>query len=654
MYVLFFLILCCTSLYGQQNSDISLFTCTVEQNLFEVNTPFEITYALYFEDSIPSDLEANFWNNLNVSEEVKNNQISEESREEFKYINGKSRAGILRSFTIEIKDTGTFTIPPASIEYKGTELTSEEVVLEIVAKNSRLAILTPSELRSKVFVQAELDTANRACVIGDAVLIKTVIYTQINIESIYVAEDLGITSKTPLHVVIKGEEREEVEIEGKLYVRSVISQYIYYPLETKEILISPAKIVISRLENDAKPYSMFSKLLTDTLVSNSLSIKPIFLAEESAAYAAKNGKEIKLSFNDSLMDEGTILLDVDLIGTGNPLFYTAPNLDLGGRARLAVEYQGSEYAMFDRPFQKSFRYVISCQEIGDFDIHLDWVTWNTETNKKEVLSKSIKKIKVTQLKKKENVLDKENPSPKTKLSNRDIAFVVDCSSSMFTKDFDSNRLQAIQDLLRNLIHQKQNKERFSIILVDGESFILCPLTSSRSKLLTSLDKFEKAFVNGTDLTAGLIQGVLSLEESTGNQKDIIIFTDGSSNWSYLDPKVGLMLAKAQNIRLNTVCIGMEGEFLTPVSSNEDGSFVYREKLSELEVQELKEMADKGGGVYTRIDSPKQLKLDLKSFLNDKNLLLDKKQVLAPELVNLLLQDANYRHQKIKRVDKYKR
>lgn len=652
MCFLFFFIVCCTHLYGQENPDFPIFTCTVEQNLFEVNTPFAITYALYFEGESSSDFEANFWDDLNVSDEIRRNQISEENRREFKYLNGKSREGIVRSFRLEVKDTGVFIVPATSIEYKGITLTSEEVVLEIVAKDSRLTTLTPSELHSKVFVQLEFDKKNEASVIGDAIFINTVVYTQIDIENLFVEEDLGVVSKTYLQSINIYEDSKKVEFKGETYVRKIVKRHVFFPLETKEILISPAKVIISRIKNKANPYSIFGlNLFNDTLHSNSLTIKPTFLEEGSAAYAAKNGQEMKLSFNDSLINQGIILLDVDLIGTGNPLFYTAPNLDLGVRASIEVEYLGNEYLMETKSFRKSFRYVVSCHETGNFDLNLDWICWNTRTNKREVLSKLIKKISITKLKKKEKVLDIDKTTPETNIFKREVAFVVDCSISMLTKDFDSNRLQATQDLLQHLINQKSNTERFSIILMAGESFILCPLTFSNSHLSSSLKELEveRKLAYGTDITAGLIQGVLSLKESAKNQKDIIIITDGLSNMSYLAPELGLRLAKEHNIRLNTVCIGMKGEFLTPIAENKNGSFVYGKETFEFKEQEQEIMTDNRDGAYTRIDSPKQLKLDLNSLLSKNNsLLLDEKDLIEPELVDLLLLDASYRHQKTKK------
>jgi Mg-chelatase subunit ChlD len=643
---IFFMTSVVSCLYGQHTPS---FTCTVEQNLFEVDYPIKITYSLIFEKEPPNEKDKEILKTLTVPKEITTRKITEDNGQSFSYVNGKSKTSLTRSFTIKIQEVGDFTIPALSIDYNGKQLSTDALILNIVAKDYVYSDLNKEDLQSKFFIRAEFENGKETCMLGERVIINTVIYTQIGIDNINIEEELGESSLGYLFFSNKEAKVEEVEFEGKKYYKKIIRSYIYNALIAKEVLISPAKVSIGRITNPARNYLDEGNIRIDTLSSNSLVLKVKGAKESVIDYLAKNGTEIKWRLNDSLIDKGILLLDVDLIGTGVYLFYSPPKLDFGNRATVNTVYLGQTY-LDVKTIKKSYQYIIYCHEVGDFDIQLDWNTWNTEKNEKEVLSKSVETRRIVKTSPCKKKLTNINPSEHVKVSKRDVSFVIDCSTSMLAKDFDSTRFQAIQDLLRNLIHQKSNDERFSIVLVAGESFILCPLTFSSSKLLNSVDEIRTgSLMEGTDLTAGIMQGTLSLSESGSNSKDIVVVTDGKSNLSYLDRNVITRTTEQQKVRLNVVGIGIDGEFLIPVAKNTAGNYIYGKEMLELEEEELKEIAKVGGGIYTRINNPKQLKLDFNSLLNKSNLLLlNKKELIDSELVNLLLEDANYRHQKIRK------
>lgn len=632
-------------LYGQGAPS---FTCTVEQNLFEVDYPIKVTYSLVFENKPPDETDKEILKNLTAPKEILTRKITESSEEAFTYINGISKTSLKRSFIIKVQEVGSFTIPALSIDYNGKKLSTDALILDIVSKMVHIDT-NKEDLNSKVFIQAEFENGQTTCMLGERIIINTVIYTQIGIDEIKIEEEVGNVSLNYIHLSDIKEKAKEVEIEGEIFYKKTLRSYAYNALIAEEIPFSPTKVSIGRVANAARSSSDESNLLMDTLSSNALVLKVKETKESAIGYLAKNGTEIKWNLDYSLMDRGIILLNVDLIGTGMPLFYSPPELDLEDRATVEILYLGQTY-LDNKTVKKSYQYSIHCHEVGAFDVQLDWMTWNTEKNQKEVLSKSIKKVEVNETSPRKRKLTNINPIEHGKKSKRDVALVVDCSTSMLANDFDSTRFQATKGLLRNLIQQKANDERFSIVLVAGESFILCPLTFSASKLLNSVDEIRIGDLeSGTDLTAGIMQGTLSLSESEGSSKKIIIFTDGQSNWSYLEQGAIIKATQQQKVQLNVVGIGIDGEFLIPVAKSTVGDYIYEKKMLSLEEEELKEIAKVGGGIYTRINSPKQLKLDFNSLLNKSNLLLlDKKQFIAPELVDLLLQDAKYRHQKIKK------
>jgi hypothetical protein len=646
LFFILFLIGVASCLCGQSMPTLS---CTTEQDVYEADSPIKITYSLSFDGKIPKEIDKDILKHLDIPTEILTRKISEDNGQTFHYLNGKSEESIVRSFIIKVEEIGSFTIPIVSIDYNENKLSTKVLKLNIIAKDSIFSDLKKVELDSMVFIRAEFENGKETCLLGERILINTAIYTQVGIEGTTIEEYLGEATSVQLDFINQKNKPEKVEWEGKLYYKQILESYTYYSLTEKEVLLSPAKVVIRRVANKAKSNLDKTNLLVDTLLSNSLLLNVQSIAEKEGNYLAKNGTEIRWRLNDSLIHKGILLLDVDLLGTGAPFLYRPPNLNFEDRATVETLYLGQVY-LDVKTVKKSFQYLINCHEAGDFDIQLDWITWNTKTNQKEVFSKSIGTIKVDEVSPRRTKLMNINSIEHRKTSKRDVALVVDCSISMLAKDFDSTRLEALKDLLRNLIHQKLNDERFSIVLIAGESFMLCPLTFSSGKLLNSVDEIElERLATGTDLTAGIMQGTLSLFKSAINQKDIVIFTDGAPNSAYLDPETALLLAKEQKIRLNTVGIGIDGEFLIPRAQRTDGSFIYEKEMLKLEAEELKRIADNGGGIYTRISSPKQLKLDLSSFLGKSDLLLlDKKQFISPELVDLLLEDANYRHQKVRK------
>jgi hypothetical protein len=358
-------------LYGQ---NIPTLSCTTDQEVYNVDYPIKITYSLSFDGKLPNDIKEDILKHLTIPKEILTRKIKEENGQTFHYLNGKRESNIIRSFTIKIEAAGSFTIPIVSLDYKGTKLSTAILILDVFAKDSTTLDSTEVELSSKVFIRGELENGKETCVPGEQIIINTVIYTQIAIEKVEM-----VTSMGDLNFIRGAEETETVELDGKQYIRKCLESNVYHPLEIKEVLLPPAKVLIGRISDKKKGVFNPFELLTDTLSSNALLLKVEPVSENGATYLAKNGIEMKLSWNDSLIDKGIILLDVALLGTGNSLFYKPLILDFKNRATVETLYLGQKY-LDDLTIKKNFQYVIHCHEAGAFDINLDWITWNTKRN----------------------------------------------------------------------------------------------------------------------------------------------------------------------------------------------------------------------------------------------------------------------------------
>ena len=98
---------------------------------------------------------------------------------------------------------------------------------------------------------------------------------------------------------------------------------------------------------------------------------------------------------------------------------------------------------------------------------------------------------------------------------------------------------------------------------------------------------------------GLATAVNRLKESDGLSKVIILLTDGVNNSGFIEPQTAANLALEYNIKIYTIGIGTNGNALTPIAYNADGSFRYGMRTVEIDESLLEEIAQLTGGAYYR-------------------------------------------------------
>jgi len=198
-------------------------------------------------------------------------------------------------------------------------------------------------------------------------------------------------------------------------------------------------------------------------------------------------------------------------------------------------------------------------------------------------------------------------STKTKTTKGiDIVMAIDVSSSMLARDLKPNRLRALKKVAGNFIRKRPN-DRIGLVAYAGESYTKTPITSDKSIVLRSLQEITYGELNdGTAIGMGLATSVNRLKESKALSKIIILLTDGVNNSGFIDPQTAADLAVEYNIKTYTIGLGTNGNALTPVSYNPDGSFRYGMRQVEIDEKLLQEIAEVTGGVYFRATNNSKL------------------------------------------------
>jgi len=201
----------------------------------------------------------------------------------------------------------------------------------------------------------------------------------------------------------------------------------------------------------------------------------------------------------------------------------------------------------------------------------------------------------------------EDISTRTKTTKGiDIVMAIDVSSSMLAKDLKPYRLAALKKVAADFINQRPN-DRIGLVAYAGESYTKTPITSDKSIVLRALDEITYGQLNdGTAIGMGLATSVNRLKESKALSKVIILLTDGVNNSGFIEPQTAADLAVEFGIKTYTIGLGTNGNAMSPIAYNADGSFRYGMREVEIDESLLESIAETTGGQYFRATDNKKL------------------------------------------------
>ena len=194
----------------------------------------------------------------------------------------------------------------------------------------------------------------------------------------------------------------------------------------------------------------------------------------------------------------------------------------------------------------------------------------------------------------------EDISTRTKTTKGiDIVMAIDVSSSMLARDLKPNRLAALKDVAADFIKKRPN-DRIGLVVYAAESYTKTPVTTDKSIVLNALSEITYGQLeDGTAIGMGLPTSVNRLKESTAKSKIIILLTDGVNNSGFIEPQTASDLAIEYDIKTYTIGLGTNGNALSPISYNADGSYRYGMRQVEIDEELLKDIALATGGRYFR-------------------------------------------------------
>jgi len=201
----------------------------------------------------------------------------------------------------------------------------------------------------------------------------------------------------------------------------------------------------------------------------------------------------------------------------------------------------------------------------------------------------------------------EDISTRTKTTKGiDIVMAIDVSSSMLARDLKPNRLSALKEVASDFIVKRPN-DRIGLVAYAGEGYTKTPITSDKSIVLGALGEITYGQLNdGTAIGMGLATAVNRLKESKAISKIIILLTDGVNNSGFIEPQTAADLAIEFGIKTYTIGLGTNGNALSPIAYNADGSFRYGMRQVEIDEELLKDIAKLTGGKYFRATNNEKL------------------------------------------------
>jgi Ca-activated chloride channel family protein len=195
---------------------------------------------------------------------------------------------------------------------------------------------------------------------------------------------------------------------------------------------------------------------------------------------------------------------------------------------------------------------------------------------------------------------RRNDETITKGEGIDIVLSIDVSGSMLSKDFLPNRLEAAKEVAADFVRSRP-VDRIGLVIFSGESFTQTPITTDRQSLLGQIAGLRSGLLqDGTLIGEGLATAVDRLSKSTGKSKVVILLTDGKEEPPenrLIDPLTALEIAKAQNVKVYTIGMALEG-YQAVEEKMRSGIIRQRVKIF-LDEELLTKIANETGGQYYR-------------------------------------------------------
>lgn len=198
----------------------------------------------------------------------------------------------------------------------------------------------------------------------------------------------------------------------------------------------------------------------------------------------------------------------------------------------------------------------------------------------------------------------------TQGSGLDIVVCFDVSRSMLAADLKPNRLMRAKLAAYELLSMTRT-DRLGLVAFAGSAFLQCPLALDPEAFRQSVGALDTEVIPdaGTTIGEAIREARTAFVDDSQATRVIVIFTDGEDH----EPGAIEAAARAQStgIRVFTVGVGSaEGDLLR--TSDPFGNVIFlRDETgnvirSRLDEEQLKAIAETGGGFYVSLQSPQAM------------------------------------------------
>jgi len=203
----------------------------------------------------------------------------------------------------------------------------------------------------------------------------------------------------------------------------------------------------------------------------------------------------------------------------------------------------------------------------------------------------------------------EQPSFRT---DQSLVIALDLSRSMNAQDISPNRLTRAKLKILDILERRQGAQ-VALIVYSANAFTVTPLTSDTDTIIALINSIDTSIMpsRGSYPALAIDKGLQLLNQASVSNGEIILVTDGGIT---SDSFSSAQKLRDEGYRLSALGIGsMNG---APIPK-ETGGFITDSTgqitISRLEVDDLKDLVEIGGGSYTSITSNDQ---DIDTLLSE--------------------------------------
>lgn len=198
----------------------------------------------------------------------------------------------------------------------------------------------------------------------------------------------------------------------------------------------------------------------------------------------------------------------------------------------------------------------------------------------------------------------------------EVIIALDISNSMLAEDVQPSRLQKAKRLVSQLVDKMQN-DKVGMIVFAGDAFTQLPITSDYISAKMFLESIDPSLISkqGTAIGAAINLAVRSFTPQEGVGRTIIVITDGENHEGGVTEAAKNAVDKG--IQINVLGVGMpDGAPIPVVGTNDyrrdrDGNII----VTCLNEQMCQEIAQKGNGIYVRVDNTNNAQKAIEKEIN---------------------------------------